>query len=80
VLSYVYSTKVSKAFDYDQKKEHIIGLIQNNFPSSLPASKSNQYDDKTYPKDLSALEKRKYEDLEQRMNKKKYLEMETKKF
>jgi hypothetical protein len=31
-------------------------------------------------RDLSALERRKEEDLEQRMNKKKYLEMETKKF
>lgn len=41
VLSYVYSTKVSKAFDYDKKKEHLIGLMQKNYHASLPVSRSN---------------------------------------
>jgi hypothetical protein len=31
MLSYVYTIKANKAFDYDKKKEDIIGLIQKNY-------------------------------------------------
>lgn len=31
MLSYVYTIKANKAYDYDKKKEDVIGLIQKNY-------------------------------------------------